>query len=420
MTLNKAPKGWIIAKLGDVCKTTSGGTPSRKFLHYYTGNIPWVKSGELRYNTIFDTEEKITEEAVANSSAKVFPKGTLLVALYGANIGRLAVLGVEAATNQAVCGIFENQKIDSKYLYFFLFHKQRDLIREGIGGAQPNISQGILKDLELSIPPLPEQHRIVAKIEELFSELDNGIANLQKVKEQLKIYRQSVLKWAFEGKLTNKVVKDGELPEGWILNKISSVADINPKIPNKNDIPDKTVVTFLPMKLVEEVCGVIHLEEERSYGKVKKGYTGFIDGDVIFAKITPCMENGKIAIVDGLKNGIGCGSTEFHVLRCKDLIHNKYLFFYLVQERFRLEAEQAMTGAVGQKRVQKQYLMDQLVPTPTLDEQHLIVQEIDSRLSVADKLEETIEQSLKQSDALRQSILKTAFEGKLVHHESKI
>lgn len=198
------PSHWICSQLGEVCQTTSGGTPSRKNPSFYEGNIPWVKSGELNYNTIFETEEYISEEAIKKSSAKIIPKDTLLVALYGATIGKLAFLGVDAATNQAVCAIFKNGIFESKFLYYLFFHRKQDLIKEAIGGAQPNISQTILKNLEVTICPLPEQRAIVSKIEQLFSELENGIANLKLAKEQLKVYRQAVLKKAFEGELTKK------------------------------------------------------------------------------------------------------------------------------------------------------------------------------------------------------------------------
>src|SRR5438874_1911615 len=143
------PDGWKWVKLGEACKTTSGGTPSRREPKYYDGQIPWVKSGELDKGLILDTEEKISEEAVKNSSAKIFPKGTLLIALYGATIGKLAFLGVDAATNQAICGIYKNDEIESKFLFNYLSFKKQELVGQGIGGAQPNISQTILKNLEL-------------------------------------------------------------------------------------------------------------------------------------------------------------------------------------------------------------------------------------------------------------------------------
>ncbi|MFN7911165.1 MAG: restriction endonuclease subunit S [Bacteroidota bacterium] len=419
----KLPKDWELKTLGDVCHTTSGGTPSRGNKNYYHGNIPWVKSGELDRGLILDTEEKITEEAIKNSSAKVFPKGTLLIALYGATIGKLAFLGVDAATNQAICGIYQNENIDSKFLYNYLFHKKRDLVGQGIGGAQPNISQTILKQLEIPLPPLSTQQAIVSKIEELFSELDNGIANLKTAQQQLKTYRQSVLKWAFEGRFTSHSprgegwgeVKDGELPMGWIKLPINQIAEINPKLPNKDNISKQLEVQFLPMKLVEEIINKIHLTEIRKFEEVLKGsYTPFINGDVIFAKVTPCMENGKIAKVENLRNGIGFGSSEFHVIRAKEKVLGSYIFNFLVQDRFRNEAANEMTGAVGLRRVPKQFIENYIIPLPPIAEQEKIILEIESRLSVADKMEESITQSLQQAEALRQSILKKAFSGELL------
>ena len=151
--IEKLPKNWKWVKLGDICYTTSGGTPSRREVSFYNGNILWVKSGELDKGIITDTEEKITDEAIKNSSAKVFPKGTLLIALYGATIGKLAFLGVDAATNQAICGIYENENINSHFLYYYLIFKKQKLVNQGIGGAQPNISQTILKSLDQKYHP---------------------------------------------------------------------------------------------------------------------------------------------------------------------------------------------------------------------------------------------------------------------------
>lgn len=195
---------WKKEPLGKICKTTSGGTPSRKNQSYYqNGTIPWVKSGELENNIITTSEEFITEEGLLNSSAKIFPAGTLLIALYGATIGKLAFLGIDAATNQAVCGIFQNENVSLKYLYYYLLFQRPNLIKQGVGGAQPNISQTILKKLEISYPDsITEQQRIVARIEELFSELDKAVDTLKTTKEQLEVYRQAVLKAAFEGKYT--------------------------------------------------------------------------------------------------------------------------------------------------------------------------------------------------------------------------
>lgn len=414
MSENRLPEAWNVRKLGEICDTTSGGTPSRRNSSYYNGTIPWVKSGELDKGIILDTEEKISEEAIKNSSAKIFPKGTLLIALYGATIGKLAFLGVDAATNQAVCGIYENENVSSKYLFYFLLFNKPKLIEQGIGGAQPNISQRILKNIEVPVPPTEIQETVVSKIEELFSELDKGIEDLKTAQAQLKVYRQSVLKWAFEGRLTNEVV-DGELPEGWDLMCIDEVSSVNPKLPNKELISSDLEVQFVPMKLVEEIVDKIHLTEVRKFGEVQKGsYTPFIEGDVIFAKVTPCMENGKIAVATNLTNGMGYGSSEFHVIRAKERMLNKYLFYFIVQDKFRNEAANAMTGAVGLRRVPKQFIERYSIPVPQTSEQSQIVQEIESRLSVADKIDESIRESLLKAEGLRQSVLRKAFRGELV------
>ena len=150
---------WKMIRLGDVAKTGSGGTPKRGVSTYYGGGIPWVKSGELGDSTVYETSETISKAGLENSSAKLFPKGTLCVALYGATVGKLGILGVEAATNQAVCGIFLPEELDTRFAYRFLESKRRDLIEMGKGGAQPNISQEIIRDLQFPLPPPNEQKK---------------------------------------------------------------------------------------------------------------------------------------------------------------------------------------------------------------------------------------------------------------------
>ena len=184
-SLSRLPAGWKWKRLGDVCKTTSGGTPSRKNSEYFTGNIPWVKSGELPDGIVAAIEERITQEAVAKSSAKLFPAGTLLIALYGATVGKLGILKEDATTNQAVCAIFPPETLDTKYLFWYLRFVRSDLVAQAIGGAQPNISQGILRTLPIPTAPLDQQKRIVAEIEKQFSRLDEAVANLKRVKANL-------------------------------------------------------------------------------------------------------------------------------------------------------------------------------------------------------------------------------------------
>ena len=153
-------------------------------------------------------------------------------------------------------------------------------------------------------------------------------------------------------------VKD--LPDSWERVAIEDVAEVNPRV-NKAEIADDLNVSFVPMPAVEAESGAINVSRERPFLEVKKGYTPFIEGDVLFAKITPCMENGKMAVVPKVKNGYGFGSTEFHVLRPKEGTESKYLYYFVSSRTFRGVAQHNMSGAVGQKRVPTNYLKQHLI-----------------------------------------------------------
>lgn len=205
-----------------------------------------------------------------------------------------------------------------------------------------------------------------------------------------------------------------ELPKGWKEIEIAEVSEINPRLPSI--VSDENLeVSFLPMKLVEALNNKIHLIEFKKYSEVKKGFTPMADGDVVFAKITPCMENGKIAVVHSLKNCIGFGSTEFHVFRTLGSCVNKYLFYFLVQERTRQVAAKNMRGAVGQRRVPKEFLEEYKISLPPLPEQHRIVSKIEELFSSLDKGVESLKTARQQLKVYRQAVLKWAFEGKLTN-----
>jgi len=174
------------------------------------------------------------------------------------------------------------------------------------------------------------------------------------------------------------------LPKSWKLAALCEVAELNPRL-DKSAHTGNPVVSFVPMPGVAAGTGAIDVSQTRSLEEVKKGYTPFREGDVLFAKITPCMENGKIAVVPPLKNGLGFGSTEFQVLRPYCEISVQYIYFFVSSESFRRNAEHNMTGAVGQRRVPTSYLAAQSVPVPPAREQLRIVAKIEELFSELDK-----------------------------------
>ena len=173
-------KQWPMAPLGEICSIVGGGTPSRTKPEYFGGGIPWVKITDLTQGVVTATDESVSSAGIANSSAKLLPIGTVLISIF-ATIGRTAVLGIEAATNQAIAGVLPNNtaQLDPKYLRYYLDSQHSYLNRESRGVAQPNINQGILKNLNIPIPPLHEQRRIV----DLLSRAE-GIVRLRREAEK--------------------------------------------------------------------------------------------------------------------------------------------------------------------------------------------------------------------------------------------
>lgn len=160
--LGPLPAHWQVVRLGEVAQTKTGGTPDRSREEYFGGKIPWVKSGELNDSTIKFTEETLTESGLKHSNAKIFPKGTLLLAMYGATAGKTGILEIDAATNQAICAIFPYPEILPTYLSYTFVYYRAYLLNERYGGAQPNISQTVIKNFFIPLPPLAEQQRIAA------------------------------------------------------------------------------------------------------------------------------------------------------------------------------------------------------------------------------------------------------------------
>ena len=216
------------------------------------------------------------------------------------------------------------------------------------------------------------------------------------------------MKAAFEGKLV-------ETKSDWGYEKLSDLCVINPPKKEVRDLDENLEITFLPMHSVSEHGKIISREKKR-LKEVIKGYTYFRNDDVLLAKITPCFENGKRAIAKDLDNGIGFGTTEFHVLRPKEKVTSNWIFFGISRDDFKNEAKNKMTGTAGQKRVPRRIVENFKISVPKIQEQIQIAQEIESRFSVIDKVEKTINNALLKSEQLRKSILKSAFEGKILKY----
>ena len=172
------PKNWSWTILGEIGKWQSGGTPSRLNKDYYNGNIPWLKTGDLNDGYITHIPEYITEKALSETSVKLNPAGSVLIAMYGATIGKIGILTFPSTTNQACCACEVFSGIDKEFLFLFLLSHREEFIKMGGGGAQPNISKEKITNTYIPLPPYEEQKRIVSAVNKAFTVLNTIMESL--------------------------------------------------------------------------------------------------------------------------------------------------------------------------------------------------------------------------------------------------
>ena len=410
------PKNWQWSTLGDVARIFTGNSINEKIKHekYFgkTDGLTYIATKDVGFdNQInYDTNIKIPE----SENFKVAPKDTALLCIEGGSAGKKM-----GFTNQPVCFVnklcaFVSDDIYSKLIYFFMqteiFLNQFNAKKHGLIGG---VSIKNLAEIFIPLPPLDEQKRIVAIIESLFSKLDAAKSIVQKILDGYELRRAAILHKAFTGDLTKNFRADNGLTlDDWQEKKLGEVCQINPPKISTQNLSDDLDVSFFPMASLSEVEGKITKPQIKKLGEVKRGYTNFSEGDVVFAKITPCMENGKSAVIEKLVNDVGFGTTEFFVLRCSESLLNKFLYHLIRGKKFRDETKAVMAGAVGQLRVPKSFLTNYEINLPPLAEQKEIVRVLDSLLDKEHRTKEIAEKILSEIDLLKRTILARAFRGK--------
>jgi type I restriction enzyme S subunit len=385
---NKLPKDWKIVNMGDVFTIERGGSP-RPIEEYITdksNGINWIKIGDTKGITkyIKNTKEKIKPDGL-KKSRMVFENDFILS--NSMSFGRPYIMKTTGCIHDGWLVIRKNETINNDYLYLVLTSNQVyiQFCNLAKGSTVKNLNIEAVKKVIIPLPPLQTQQAIVSKIEELFSALDKGIEDLKTAQQQLKTYRQSVLKWAFEGKLSPLTPKGGT-KEGWEKLKIKDICEIKggknqSKVINPNG-------------------------QYPIYGS--SGIFGYADEYI-------CDENTTIVGRKGNINSPLFVTTKFwnvdtaFGLCVNERYNSKLLFYFCLGFNFKKLDKSTTIPSLA-----KSDILSIDIPVPPLEQQHLIVQEIESRLSVADKMAESIVHSLQQAEALRQSILKKAFSGELV------
>lgn len=392
---------WQWKKLGDACKTGSGGTPLKAKKDYYEGGtIPWLLSGEVSQGDVWAATNFITQKGLENSSARVFPKDTVLVAMYGATAGQVGILRFEAATNQAVCGIWPNNQFVPEFLYYFLLSRKDELVSQAAGNAQPNISQVKIKNTDTPIVPLAEQQRIVGILDEAFDCIATAKANAEKSLQNARALFESHLQSVFtqrgdgwvEKPLSGFAQSVSTGPFGSLLHKSDYVSDgvplVNPiNIVNGSIVPDAN-------KMIDPAT------KQRLQSYVLQ------QGDIVVGRRG---EIGRCAVVEAEQAGWVCGTGCFFIRPLQSV--NPYFLANLIRSsNYREQLERASSGAT-MLNLSNKALGELPVAIPNLLVQNHMLAQLEKLSEETQRLASIYQQKLAALESLKKSMLDQAFSG---------
>ncbi|MFM0168848.1 restriction endonuclease subunit S [Paraburkholderia sediminicola] len=385
-------------RISDFCKTGSGSTPSRSQMNRYydSGTIPWVKSGELRENVILETEEHVTAAALEETSVKLVPANAILLAMYGATVGRLAILGVEATTNQAICHIVPDGAIaDVRYLYHALASQVRSIVAMGVGGAQPNISQEKVKNLRVALPSLPEQRRIAATLDQA----DRLRAKRREALVQLESLTQSIFIEMFGDPVAN--------PKRWAggtLGDAVSEMQYGPRFYNESYADDG--IRIVRITDLDESGGLDFDAMPRMRIDEKK-HSQFLlkAGDIIFARTGATV--GKAALLTETSPPCIAGAY-FIRMRFDDNVLPEYARAVLMTKSIK-----AVVAKQSRQAAQQNFSGPSLRRLPMPIAPTGLQMQFKERLAEVERAKMVHRKSLLQFDALFASLQQKAFHGTL-------
>jgi len=268
--MEQIPKHWMSSPLSYYANISTGSTPDRLQPLFWEGDIPWIKTGEVKYEDIFETEEHITPEAVVNSSVSISPPGTLLMAMYGQGVtrGRVALLGVAATYNQACAAITPNEKIINRFLRYYYMAAYRALRDSGNETSQMNLNANIVSKFIITVPPRQEQTKIISILDHETAKIDALIEKQQRLIKLLKEKRQAVISHAVTKGLDAEVpMKDsgvewlGEVPEHWIVRRLKHTSELQSGIPKGKDLTSKASTSIPMLRVANVQDGYLDLED---------------------------------------------------------------------------------------------------------------------------------------------------------------
>ena len=399
------PENWCWTTLGEVGKWQSGATPSRLCKEYYGGDIPWLKTGDLNDGYITDIPEYITQKALKETSVKLNPAGSVLIAMYGATIGKVGILTFPATTNQACCACVEYEATDQQYLFYFLLSHKENFIRQGGGGAQPNISKEKIVETLLPLPPFNEQKRIVNEVEKWFSIIDKIESGTIELESYVKQTKSKILDLAISGKLVPqdpddepaiellKRINPGfkpcdnshyenlpfEVPDGWCWATLGSIgkwqSGATPSRMRKDyyggDIPwlktgdlNDWYITDIPEYITQQALNETSVKLNPA-------------GSILIAMYGATIGKIGILTMPATTNQACCACISHNG------IEQMYLFYYLLSHK---EEFVRQGGGGAQPNISKEKIVETLIPIPPLSEQLRIIKAIEAIFNQIDNI----------------------------------
>jgi type I restriction enzyme S subunit len=401
--MKQLPLGWVSATLGEIGVWSSGGTPKATNAAYYGGSIPWAVIGDLNDGRVDVTASTITDSGLRESSAKVVPEGSILLAMYG-SIGKLGIAGRPMATNQAIAAVRPLEPVDARYLFWYLRSQRSALAGAGRGGTQANVSQTILKAWPIPVAPVGEQRRIVSAIDEQISRLEEAVGLIRSGLARLPLVRRAVL---------GEVMPD-PLPEGWKLLTVEEAGTVElgrQRSPQYHSGPN--MKPYLRVANVHEDRIDLGDVKEMDFPPQQLARYELRPGDILLNEGQSPEFVGRPAMYHGELPGV-CFTNSLIRFRPFNFVDGEYaLLVFLRHLRFgRFEREAQITTNIAHMAAGRFKKVE--FPVPPMDEQREIVQEVRRQLSLLSAFESELRIALRRSDTLRAAILAAAFRGELV------
>ncbi|WP_239710283.1 MULTISPECIES: restriction endonuclease subunit S [unclassified Mammaliicoccus] len=416
--IGNIPSHWDFKKMKYLASIITGNTPPKSDEeNYKNGTYMWVKPDNFNVDyTISNTKEKLSEKGI--ELARIIPANSALVCSIG-TVGKVAINKEPVTTNQQINSIiFDKKNWLNQYGTYAVIAAKSEFKKYSNKVVVSILNKTSQENIFMPLPKIYEQKIIGTFLDQKTSEIDVLITDKEKLITLLEEKRQATITEAVtKGLDPNVKMKDSgvewisEIPEHWEVKRMKYLITLNPSKSECKLNPQETV-TFAPMEKVLP-SGVLDKSSSATVKEVYSGYTYFKDGDIIMAKVTPCFENGNIALSEDLINGVGFGTTELHVIRAKDNVSNEFLYYLLRSNTFIENGIPEMYGVAGLKRLPSNYIKNYRVALPSIEEQWTIVNKIREITHYINLSIINIQEQLSKLIEYRQSLIYEAVTGKI-------